>query len=227
MATPLHSGCAARNSLGGGVPGFFVRQHLRCEPDDASPCRESMNDRIIDCCSLVPGCSKALLDATRELRHQLAARYPQVPEIVPQTLDCRSSYRGVHAYLERQLQHCFADEHDESPLADKRLVVLCYAASPLVRLARLANPRAHWGIAVPRRFAIAWVDCKHLRWHEALHLYDARDCYNRFGIHRCPEAKCVMQASPTEVNCGSQLHLFEKHPPTSGGREVGPEEDAR
>lgn len=162
-------------------------------------------------CSLVPEYSEALTKAMAELGRQLRAYYPAIGPIgaiplPPELVD------EVPAHLLRNLPGTVTPDEQQHPsLHCMKLLALCGADHPFVEVARRHNPRAHWGIAVPRRFAVAWVDNPYLWWHEALHLFNAKDCYNRFGINKCPERRCIMQASPLAETCGGRLHLCSKN----------------
>ena len=73
------------------------------------------------------------------------------------------------------------------------------------------NALAHWGVAIPCKFAIAWEPNKYLLWHESLHLMNAKDCYNKFGINKCPNHRCIMRRAPSLANCGDRLTLCSKN----------------
>lgn len=131
-----------------------------------------------------------------------------IPTFSVQPLDC--SEQSILAHLEQ----CLPGRSSETPSVDfdsKRIFVLCLSDHPFVELAREENRLAAWGIAVPMRISVAWVENPFLWWHEALHLFNAKDCYNKFGINKCKEPRCVMQASPTTESCGGRLYLCSKN----------------
>ena len=112
----------------------------------------------------------------------------------------------------RNMPGVVTEDSEQHPvLHEMKLLLLVPEDHSFVKTAREDNPRAHWGIGVPCRFSVAWVDNRFLWWHEALHLFNAKDCYNKFGINKCPELRCVMQASPTHESCGGRLHLCSKN----------------
>lgn len=144
------------------------------------------------------------------LAEQLETHYPSIPRF--NTLPLEATYDSVFDHLRRNMPGVNTDPEDQDKeLLGKRLFVLCPDDHPFVVDARAENPLAHWGIAVPMCFSVAWVDNHFLWWHEALHLFNAKDCYNKFGINKCPENRCVMQASPTRYSCGGRLHLCTKN----------------
>ena len=169
-----------------------------------------MTQRTIYCRSLVPSRLDELTDVLRSLASQLEVHYPTIPRFDVEPIEEMED--RVIGHLHRSMSEPYADpdEHDAS-LLGKRIFVLCSEDHPFVRAARDENPRAHWGIAVPMTFSVAWVHNHFLWWHEALHLFNAKDCYNKFGINKCPEDRCVMQASPTRESCGGRLHLCSKN----------------
>lgn len=167
--------------------------------------------RTIHCCSLPKGCLERLLSAVDELNAQLSQYYPEVPGIAGEPLAAELT-SSVDSHLLRNMPGDATDDEDQHPdLQGKRLLILLPEEHPFVGIARQDNPQAVWGIAVPGRFSVAWVDNKYLWWHEALHLLNAKDCYNKFGIHKCREARCIMQAAPTHGSCGGRLHLCSKN----------------
>ena len=152
-----------------------------------------------------------LHDTIVELGRQLEVHYPSIPAICCKHLDSELA-ENLSDYLLQCLSGRLVDDKDEpAEYAQKRLMILCAEDHPFVQMAQEDNPRAHWGIAVPRQFSVAWVNNKYLWWHEALHLFNAKDCYNRFGINKCQQPHCVMQASPTVHSCGGRLHLCSKN----------------
>ena len=166
--------------------------------------------RIIHCCSLIPAYRNAVVDSLNELADELATHYPAIPGFDVVLLD--EPEETIVRHLEQSMPSMrFGPSLDDSDLAQKRVFVLCDFAHPFIDNARSENPRAHWGIAVPMRFAVAWVNNPFLWWHEALHLFNAKDCYNKFGINKCRNSRCVMQASPTRFTCGDRLHLCSKN----------------
>lgn len=170
-----------------------------------------LSSRVIHCLSLVDGYETALFDSLVELNTELAANYPTIAPISVQLLNS-TLWDEVYPHLKRNMPGVCPDDTDQHPdLSSKRLLILCDEGHPFVNDARNDNPRAHWGIGVPCKFSVAWVDNKYLWWHEALHLFNAKDCYNKFGINKCPEVHCVMQASPTYQSCGGRLHLCSKN----------------
>ena len=66
-------------------------------------------------------------------------------------------------------------------------------------------------LAIPCLFAIAWEPNEYLLWHETLHLMNAKDCYNKFGINKCPDPRCIMRRAPSRINCGDRLTLCSKN----------------
>jgi hypothetical protein len=171
---------------------------------------EEQGARRIDWCCLVPGYESAVADALAELARELAARYPAIPSFDAQTLP-RTLQGGLEQHLIEAVSAAWLEGAPPGPLSARRLFVLCDPDHPVVAAARRDNPRAHWGVSLACQVAVAWVDNKYLWWHEALHLFNAKDCYNRFGIHKCRERHCVMQSSPGETACGGRLYLCSKN----------------
>ncbi len=146
-----------------------------------------------------------------ELGNQLADHYSEIPPIAAELMPA-DLIDEIPAHLSRNMPGVVTDDCDQHPaLSGMRLLILVSEDHPFVDTARADNPRAHWGLGVPCKFSVAWVDNKYLWWHEALHLFNAKDCYNKFGINKCPEQRCVMQASPTHRSCGGRLHLCSKN----------------
>ncbi len=40
---------------------------------------------------------------------------------------------------------------------------------------------------------------------------NAKDCYNKFGINKCPVPQCIMRRAPSRLNCGENLALCSKN----------------
>ena len=170
-----------------------------------------LEDRTVHCCSLKPGHTEALLSSVAELGDQLNSFYPKAGTVRPALL-AEGLADQLTAHLCRNMPGVVTDDKDHHPsLQNRRLLILMPESHPFVSLAREDNPRAHWGVAVPGRFSVAWVNNKYLWWHETLHLFNAKDCYNKFGINKCREPRCVMQASPTEEACEGRLYLCSKN----------------
>jgi hypothetical protein len=165
--------------------------------------------RTIEFVSLISGFDPRLESALTELSEQLESTSPSIPSFTVRRWD-----RDARDELMERLTDLLRIRSSGEPvigLTNSRLFVLCDERHPFVAAAREENPRAHWGIAFPRRYAVAWVGNKYLWWHEALHLFNAKDCYNKFGINKCREPYCVMQASPTQHSCGGRLYLCSKN----------------
>jgi hypothetical protein len=92
-------------------------------------------------------------------------------------------------------------------LDSMRLFIFCDWTESFAEMYREENELAHWGVAIPGRLAIAWEPNKYLLWHEALHLLNAKDCYNKFGINKCPVDTCIMRRAPSKSSCGPDLVL--------------------
>ncbi len=171
---------------------------------------EALYPRLIHCCSLDSDHTDQLIDAVTELAVELQHHYPQIPPLAAVPLTGVSA-ELLFDHLCRNMPGGPPDFTDHPQIAGRRLLVHCPAQHPFVRVAQAENPLARWGIGVPRRFAVVWVENKYLWWHEALHLFNAKDCYNQFGIHKCPEPRCIMQAAPTAESCDRRLYLCSKN----------------
>ncbi len=159
---------------------------------------------------MLPGYDDILVESLCELATELRRYYLAIPAIDVAPLNAADDV--VLSHMKRNLPGSFRTDSDISEeLSSKRLFVLCPAGHPFVETARQENPLAHWGIAVPMCFSAAWVDNPYLWWHEALHLFNAKDCYNKFGINKCRDSRCIMQVSPTETTCGGRLYLCSKN----------------
>lgn len=159
---------------------------------------------------MLPEYRDALLESLARLAEELATHYPTIPTFNVAVLD--EPEEGIVEHLEQSMPGRRFDRSDsDTELSRKRIFLLCDGDHPFVQVAQRDNPLAHWGIAVPMCFSVAWVNNPYLWWHEALHLFNAKDCYNKFGIHKCPDPRCVMQASPTLATCGGRLHLCSKN----------------
>gem|GEM_PF-5442972 len=163
----------------------------------------------IEWCNFSSFSDDYLIDALDQMRHQLQFNYPQLP--VPK-------FSALPNNLVDQLPEYFiamipgnANEDSFQQHQAKYIFVLCDEHEAFVQAYQEQNELAHWGVAIPCSFAIAWEPNKYLLWHEALHLMNAKDCYNKFGINKCREPKCIMRRAPSRANCGDQLTLCSKN----------------
>jgi len=160
--------------------------------------------------SLIPGFDEGVVEVLDQLNSQLSRHYPTVPGIKAISYK-PSSIESLRSYLHRKMPGSDPTIDVQSEFDDKRIFIVCNESDPFVADAQKENPLAHWGIAIPNTFSVAWVNNPYLWWHETLHLFNAKDCYNKYGINKCPEPRCVMQASPTDATCGSRLFLCSKN----------------
>ena len=163
----------------------------------------------IEWCNFSSRPDDLLLTAFHEFDHQLSRNYPQLPPVKFSKLP-DEHIETLPEYLVAMLPGRF----DDGSFADfefKRTFVFCNEQEDFVRAYQQENHLAHWGVAIPCTLAIAWEPSKYLFWHELLHLLNAKDCYNKFAINKCPNAHCIMRRAPSEANCGDQLTLCSKN----------------
>ena len=103
------------------------------------------------------------------------------------------------------------DDGSFSNFQSKTIFIFCDGDEDFSQAYQAHNELAHWGVAIPCTLAIAWEPNKYLIWHEILHLLNAKDCYNKFGINKCPNSHCIMRRAPSSMNCGSRLTLCSKN----------------
>ena len=163
----------------------------------------------IDWCNLSQLEDDWLLGAFEQLNEQFQFHYPDLPtpSFKPLPVDLLP---GLSDYLLSSLPGSVCDISYEEYEA-KRLFVLCNGDEDFVSVYQGDNELAHWGVAIPCKLAIAWHPGTYLVWHEVMHLFDAKDCYNKFGINKCPNPTCLMRRSPTPSNCGHRLSLCSKN----------------
>ena len=158
-------------------------------------------------CSFISNGQEALRLSLETLSDQLYQHYPDLPQFDLQQVRYESKEKLTQSLINR-----INDSDETLPIHEnQKIFLLCSQDDPFVEQLQTINSMALWGIAVPTSFAVAWVKNEYLWWHEALHLFNAQDCYNKFGFHKCPEEKCIMQYSPTRDNCGGRLHLCSKN----------------
>ncbi len=157
-----------------------------------------------------------LLAMFEELEQQLRSNFPELLPLHFSALD-PSLFAELPSYLMSQLpgsrtKNSYAESSAVFTEFDsKRLFVFCKGNEDMTLAYRESNPLASWGVAIACKLAIAWVPNPYLVWHEILHLIDAKDCYNKFGIHKCPASRCIMQLVPSRIHCGERLILCSKN----------------
>ena len=163
----------------------------------------------IEWCNFSTLTDKLLVSYFNRLTEQLVDFYPELKPPTFKRLD-ESIVHRVPSYLVSLIPGSIPRE-EFSDLAKKRLFVLCEPDDWFVEPFQLENELAHWGVAIPRRIAIAWEPREFLIWHETLHLLNAKDCYNKFGINKCTNGLCLMRRSPTRDRCGNRLMICSKN----------------
>jgi len=149
------------------------------------------------------------MSAFSEFQRQLAQQYPSLP--VPEFEELPDNLIDeLSDYLISMLPGNVEDESFEH-YRSRRPFVFCNGNEKFAQAYREQNELAHWGVAIPCKLAIAWVPRKYLVWHETLHLLNAKDCYNKFGINKCPNPRCIMRRAPMRETCGNQLTLCSKN----------------
>ena len=93
------------------------------------------------------------------------------------------------------------------------LVVFCNTESNLCKKALDENPHALWGCRCGRLAAVYKANKMSPIWHETLHLFGAKDCYDDNSLYSisCGNQNCLMQyASDTETLelCNENLKLL-------------------
>ena len=168
-------------------------------------------DRTVSCWAADPARVADLVRAVGALNGELGRAFPDVPPLRGEVLeDVTESVLldGLRSLLPGSRT---AEEPAPASLAGRRLLVFLPEEHPFVAEARSHSPNVHWGIAAPRRFAVVWHVNPLLWWHETLHLFGAKDCYNRFGANKCPEPRCVMRAFPMTDQGDGRLRLCGKN----------------
>ena len=153
---------------------------------------------------------KYLLATFDELGEQLQNHYPRLPrpEFSPLPIELADH---LPDYLVSMLPGQAENEQLASKFSSHSIFVFCDQRDCLVRTFQEENELAHWGVALPCTFAVAWIANKFLVWHEVLHLLNAKDCYNKFGINKCPNLRCIMRRAPSLKTCGDRLTLCTKN----------------
>jgi len=163
----------------------------------------------IEWCNLSSLADDFLRSAFLGFQQQLHEFYPSftVPKFSPLS---DTLLDGLAEYLVSMLP---GKSHDEllGNYASKKIFVFCDGDEPFVKAFQDQNELAHWGVAIPCTLAIAWEPRDYLVWHETLHLMNAKDCYNKFGINKCPSPQCIMRRAPSPENCGGRLELCSKN----------------
>ncbi len=163
----------------------------------------------IEWLNLRVGFNDVVVNSLSELANQLTAQYPLLPSLWFARLD-----QSLRAYIpDYALSLLPGRMHSDefNCFQAKRIFIFCNGHEDFVQELRTENELAHWGIAIPGKIAVAWHPSKYLIWHEALHLLNAKDCYNKFGINKCPNARCVMRRAPSRASCGDELSLCSKN----------------
>ena len=152
---------------------------------------------------------EALFETLQQIRFQLPIRYPQLPkfDLVPLSRDL---VHGLKDYMVSQLPG--KDPWmDWEPYTSRLIFVFCEPKDPLVHVFQQENPLAHWGVAIPAQFSIAWHYDRFLIWHELMHLFNAKDCYNKFGINKCSSGNCLMRRDPSRLHWQSEWVICSKN----------------
>lgn len=164
----------------------------------------------IQWCNLSSHPDELLVGAFEEFANQLRTNYPQLPVPFFSTLPA-DHVEQLPEYLIAMLPGRANSEKAFSQFQSKTIFVFCDGHEDFAVAYQEHNNLARWGVAIPCRFAIAWEPNKYLLWHETLHLVNAKDCYNKYGINKCPNAQCIMRLAPSHVNCGGSLSLCSKN----------------
>lgn len=180
--------------------------------------------RTVPCWAADPVRQADLAAAVDELAERLVREYPAVTPIRAEVASdvaedvlvdfLRSSLPGSRP----------SDRSNRGGLADRRTLAWLPPDHPFVAEAKRHTPSVEWGLAVPRRFAVVWHPNRLLWWHETLHLFGAKDCYNKFGVNKCPEPRCLMRCfSMREQDdgglrlCGKNVRRIAAPPPPGEG----------
>ncbi|MEM9701175.1 MAG: hypothetical protein AAF907_01875 [Planctomycetota bacterium] len=167
--------------------------------------------RTIYCHSFDPAETDKLLSAVGDLAERLRIEYPVVPPVDAERLP-KTPHDEVTSYLRSLLPGSqTADRPAPEILENKLILVRLSPSDPFVSEAKEHSPVIGWGYAIPRRVAVVWHDNPSLIWHETLHLLGAKDCYNRFGMNKCPEPRCLMRWFPMSQLGDGQLYLCGKN----------------
>jgi hypothetical protein len=147
-----------------------------------------------------------------DFQRNLAQQYPQIASPPFASLPAKLVHE-LPGYLISQLPGTIQDDDEWTPYSDKLIFVMCSGQEEFVKVHQAQNDLAHWGIAVRCKFSIAWEPNQHLIWHELLHLFNAKDCYNKFGINKCPAKHCLMRRATHQPNYGygTKLTLCSKN----------------
>lgn len=103
-----------------------------------------------------------------------------------------------------------------SDLKGTPLLIYSNADSVIAKAAEKENNLAKWGL-MNDQFAVSAVyklGNKYILWHEALHLFDACDCYcyaNPNAGPNCELSNCIMQYIPTKKTVGGWPFLCQKN----------------
>jgi hypothetical protein len=111
--------------------------------------------------------------------------------------------------------------HKDMPLWSP-LLVYCKPDSALAQACLTAERIAKWGLTWPGFLAVVYGPReRHLIWHEALHLWNVDECYDKDNLDtppRCGVKSCAMGYVPGDTLCDNTLCDLKRF---LGGRSAG------
>jgi len=139
---------------------------------------------------------------------------PRLVEVVNSVYESWCNHDWPFSYFCKQIRN----KLDSLDLKGMPLLVYCKNNSTLAKAAVKQDSLAKWGLTHDYYFvsAVYEPDNKYLLWHEALHLFDACDCYcyynpeNHAGSN-CELSNCIMQYAPTKETVGEWPFLCQKN----------------